>query len=296
MPLAPAVEPCGIVLAAHERTVCADLAELLKRALRIRSEVHHGQKLGDEAVGQVVRGIAAERRDVESGTADGLVLPAHVILVVAPETVFVLHLDHEDVATVGDLAVLERLADGVEIFARGLEVALVAGAKADAVLPHEIPRKTAELPLRAGVGAGAENHPHALLLRHAAELRHIALAGEVVLAADALVVVPEHIGAHGVEAAGLDHLDAVAPEGARNAGEVHLTATDDERLPVKEKRLRSHLKGMLAGDRLGAKIRGRQKTADKSEQNLLHVSPRKSLITCLRARRAWPRARRHRPR
>ena len=65
------------------------------------------------------------------------------------------------------------------------------------------------------------------------------------------MVVPEHIGANGVEAACADHPDAMTPQIARNTGEVHFAAADHKRLTVEKKRVLADLKCMLTCNRRG---------------------------------------------
>ena len=65
------------------------------------------------------------------------------------------------------------------------------------------------------------------------------------------MVVPEHIGANGVEAAGANHPDAMTPQIARNAGEVHFAAADHKRLTVEKKRVLADFECMLTGNRSG---------------------------------------------
>ena len=90
----------------------------------------------------------------------------------------------------------------------------------------------AELPLRADVGAGAQDDVEALLLRFADELGDVVVAGEVVDAGVRLVHVPEDVGGDGVQAHRLGHAQAVAPVGARDARVMHLAGDDLEGLAV----------------------------------------------------------------
>ena len=267
--LAPAVEPGWIVFAAHERTRRAHLAELLEGVLRIRPEVDDGRQLGDQSVREVVRGIAAEARNVETGSADRLVLLAHVVLVIAPEAVFILDLDHENIAAMRNLAVLQLLADGAQILAGRLEITLIARTEPNAVTLEEPPGQPAELPFRAGIGPRPEDDPQALLLRDAAERGHILFAGELVASANRFMVVPEHVGADGIEAAGLHHLDAVTPQSARDAREMHLTATNDELFAVQQEGLVPYDEGMLPRNRRTKSGRGQQ-AAHQDPYEFLH--------------------------
>jgi predicted lipoprotein with Yx(FWY)xxD motif len=65
------------------------------------------------------------------------------------------------------------------------------------------------------------------------------------------MIIPEHIGANGVEAAGADHLNTMTPQIARNAGEMHFAAADHERLTVEKERVLTDFKCMLTCNRRG---------------------------------------------
>ena len=83
------------------------------------------------------------------------------------------------------------------------------------------------------------------------------------------MVVPEHVGADGIEAAGLHHLDAVTPQSARDAREMHLTATNDELFAVQQEGLVPYDEGMLPRNRRTKSGRGQQ-AAHQDPYEFLH--------------------------
>ena len=237
MDLSPRVEPCGIVLAAHKRPLRRDLTKFRKRRLWIGPEVDDLQELGNRAVRNLSASVTREKWHLEAGRAERVVNRAHVLLVVAVAAVLVLGLHHQDRSALRDLQRREHLADLGEIALRRLQVLGVSRPHPDAVPRQKPPWETALVPLGAGVGAGTENDPESFLLRDAAELRDVLVRRrEVELALLLLVEVPEHIRADGVESACADHLQAMPPVLWRDAREVNLSAADDERLAVQQKR------------------------------------------------------------
>ena len=92
----------------------------------------------------------------------------------------------------------------------------------------------AELPLGAGVGAGAEDDVEAFFLCGLDEGDEVGVAGEVVVAGGGLVDVPEDVGGDGVEAHGSGHFEAGVPVLAGDAGVVEFAGEDFEGLAVEE--------------------------------------------------------------
>ena len=144
----------------------------------------------------------------------------------------------------GDLQRAEHAADFLQIAAHGVEVSRVAGAEFDVVVFQQPPRRAAHFPFGAGIRAGPQDHPQALLLRDAAKLRVVRLAGPDVFAGPRLVQIPEQIGADGVQAHRLGHLQTVAPVFLRHARGVDFAAADLEPLAVEQKIIRADGEGV----------------------------------------------------
>ena len=126
--------------------------------------------------------------------------------------------------------------------------------------------QAAEIPLGAGVRAGAEDDIKAFLLGGADEGGDVVLAGEVVVPGRRLMDVPEDIGGDGVEAHGLRHLEAGVPVLAGDAGVVEFAGEDLIGVAVE-----SEVVG-LDGEamRLGWRLDGQDGGAEKEE--CLHCS------------------------
>ena len=153
------------------------------------------------------------------------------------------------------------------------DVFRVGGAKHERVVLEEPGRIAAELPLRADVGAGAQDDVEAFLLRFANVFGDIVLAGEVVDAWPRLVEVPEDIGGDGVQAHGAGLAEAVAPVGAGHARIVHLAGEDLVGMAVELKLAVGDSKCVLTGGRLGG---SKQNAANESghEQSDPHARNR----------------------
>ena len=148
--------------------------------------------------------------------------------------VLVLHLHHDDVATMGDLA-LDELGQQVVVVGGHLgEVLGVLGADAHVALGEEPRRQAAELPLGAHERTHAHDGPEAELGRLVHEARDVELAGEVELSLVGLVHVPSGVGLDRVEARGLEVGERAVPVGRMNAEVVDGTAEHLEGLAVEQ--------------------------------------------------------------
>nr|GEU28650.1 HTH-type transcriptional regulator PtxR, putative [Tanacetum cinerariifolium] len=223
---APGVEPSRVIFAAHARAFL-HLVQRLEAGCRIAAEVRHREQFLDVGLDHGVGGIALEQRHIETAIEQHLAHGAHVVEVLAEEAVFVFDLHHQDRTAVRDLLPAQHPAHFLHPAPGRGHIALVAGAQeAVAGMLEQPPGQAAHFPLGARVRAGTQNHPQAFLLRQAAEFHGIALAGPVVFPFAPFVVIPEQVGAHGIEAHGLDGLEAVAPVFARHAGKMHFAAAD----------------------------------------------------------------------
>ena len=244
--LSPRVEPGGIVLRAHERDFGLVFSDDFEALLRITAEVRRLEEFGDESVLHDARRIARIERDLESSIKRGLAERAHVRDVAAVESVLVLDLHHQDRSALRDLQPRQLASDRMQPVRRGHEPARIGRAHRDRLLfvivLHQPPRRAAALPLRAAVGAGPQNHPKPLRLRHAAERRDVGAPVPRERALLALVEVPEHVAPDGVTPHRAQHLQTVPPVGARNARVVDLAASHDKRPAVEEEVLHPDLK------------------------------------------------------
>ena len=221
--------------------------------LRIPAEVRRLEEFGDESVLHDARRVAGVERNLETRVERGLAERAHVRDVAAVESVLVLDLHHQDRSALRDLQPRQLAPDRMQPVRRGHKPARIGRPHRDRLLPfpiprspfpftHQPPRRAAALPLRATVGAGPQNHPKTLRLRHAAERRDVGAPVPREHALLALVEVPEHVAPDGVAPHRAQHLQTVTPIGARNARVVDLAAPHDKRLAVEKEILLPDLK------------------------------------------------------
>jgi hypothetical protein len=189
--LAPRVEPAGEVRAAHQRSVRAQLAQGLEARARIAAELDRGQEALARAAGELRGPVAGRQRHVEARRAQLGLEAGEVLRILAAGAVLVLDLQHQDRAAARHLQAGELAADAPQVALDRRQVARIARAQLQVRLLEQPGREAAQVPLRAGVGAGPQQHPQAFLLRHSAEARDVRGALEVELARPRLVLAPE---------------------------------------------------------------------------------------------------------
>ena len=67
MRLAPTVEPAGIILANHKGTGGANFTKGLKSFLRIAADIDDAEQILTGVVGQFLRTVTGEKRNIETG-------------------------------------------------------------------------------------------------------------------------------------------------------------------------------------------------------------------------------------
>ncbi len=245
MRLAPGVKPARIKFAADQRAGRLEFADLGKIIRHVAAEISRLEQIREQPVFHLVRRVALEQRHVKTSVNQGFPDFVHILRVLAEEAVFVLDLRHDDRAAVRDLQRAELAADLLEIGLRRSEIARVAAAKPDAVVLEHPPRRAAHFPFGAGIRAGPEDDPQALLLRDAAEFRVVRLAAPIKFSRPRLVQIPEEIRADGVQAHGFCHLQTLAPIRLGHARGVDFAAADLDFFSVEEKIIRADGEGVL---------------------------------------------------
>ena len=239
VPCAPFVEPSAPEFRAHLGRIGSEFAQTAELLVDVGSgaEVH--------CPGEVIKGVLLEvgipvaleeRHLVKTAFADDVPNLAHIFLVRAVRTVFVLHLHHDDGATVLYGQRSQLLAHFALEQTDSFHEVWVRLAQADVLLLEQPPRQAAHFPFGTDVRTGTHNDIHAILLYQTAELGHIGIAGKVVLTFLLFVEVPEDIEADGIHTQCLAHLDAVFPIGAWNAWIVQLCGLDHKGLAVEQER------------------------------------------------------------
>lgn len=144
-------------------------------------------------------------------------------LVVAVPLRFVL--DHDERAASGDggLHGFDLLGQGVEVFTDRFEEGLVRGAELDIGDVEEPCGEPAEVPARTDERAWADDGVHVVLCEQGHEVLDVVVVFKVVCPGAGLDEVPEDGGFDGVDTRGLGGADAVFPEVAGDALEVHGT-------------------------------------------------------------------------
>ena len=237
---APVIEPAVPVLAVKERAVGADFFQNGETSLCRpgigAAKVDSDGQVGKRARGNLLRSVGRIKHGLGEPRihqhAAGLL---HVGVIIAEGAVFVFHLDQNDGAAFVDLQRRELLAEALEPAGGGLKEFRIAAANDDGMIFQKPGGISAELPLGAGIGAGAQDDVQAFLLRFANEFGDVVAAGEIVIAGAGFMRVPENIGGDGVESHGLGHAKTVTPVGARDARVVHLTGNDLEGFAIEKK-------------------------------------------------------------
>ncbi len=201
-----------------------------------------GRTLDVARLEHVGRGaVGREERDVDPVPHPHLLQTPDVGPVVAVAAVLVLDLQHQDRAAACDEQRPHHLRQLRDVPLGRVHVARVEAADPDVWVLKQVGRDASEVPLRADVRPGPQQHPHALFLRDADEAGDVvAGGGEVERARRRLVEVPEDVGGDRVAAHRLRHPDAVAPVLRRDARRVHLAGNDLEGLPVEQEVFAAH--------------------------------------------------------
>ena len=253
--VAPGVEPAGPVLGDEEGFAGLEGLEGVEAFfVAAGAEVDSGVDAGKSSGGEIVEAVDG----VEEGAGEACFEEdvAHVGHIKVgwigggvPAAVLVFHLGHKDGAAAADLEVLNFLAKAEEpALGRDHEGGVVGAEGGDhGGILEEPCGEAAELPLGAGVGAGAEEDVEAFFLGGADEGCEVVVAVEVVVARGGLVDVPEDVGGDGVEAHGACHFQACVPVLAGDAGVVELAGEDLERLAVEEELVAPDDEGVLRG-------------------------------------------------
>ncbi len=177
------------------------------------AEVDAGEDAGDAAVGELVAAVDGVEEGVGVAGADEDV--AHVghvgvggigcDILFGEAAVFVFNLRDDDRAAAADLEGGRLLGEAGDPSLGGDHEGGIVGAEGGghAGVFEEPGGEAAELPLGAGVGAGAKDDVEAFFLRGFDEGGDVVVAGEVEVAGGGFVDVPEDVGGDGVEAHGL---------------------------------------------------------------------------------------------
>src|SRR5208337_2059290 len=237
---APVIEPAVPELAVEERPVGADLflnGEIFPRGAGIgTAKVDSDGQLGKRTCCDLVRSVGrVQHRLCKPRIHQHAVNLLHVNVIIAEGAVFVFHLDQDDGSAIADLQWGHFLAEALEPAGGGLQKLWIAAADDNGMIFQQPGGISPELPLRAGIRAGAQDDVQAFLLRFANEFGDVVVAGEIVHAGARLMLIPENIGGDGIEPHGFRHAKTVTPVGARDARVVHFTGDNLERFAVEKK-------------------------------------------------------------
>ena len=240
MRVAPVIEPAGPVLGDEEGLVGLEGGEEIHLFLVLaEAEVDSGEDAGDAAVGEFIAAIdGVEEGAGVAGTEEDVAHVGHVgvggVGCGDKAAVFVFNLGDDDGAAAADLERGDLLAEASDPALGGDHEGGIVGAEGGghARVFEEPGGEAAELPLGAGVGAGAEDDPEAFFLRGFNEGDEVVVAVEVEVVGGGLVNVPEDVGGDGVEAHGAGHFEAGVPVLAGDAGVVEFAGENLEGLAV----------------------------------------------------------------
>ena len=211
--VAPVVEPPQPELHAHQGPLRLEGAQGGEALRRLGAEVHRGVDAPHRAAPQalVLRAVGGDQGDRHPQLTHQVPGPAEIGGVVGVGAVLVLHL-HEEHRSAAVRLEGDQLLHQHPVVVRhmGLEPG-VGDPEAQAVLRQEPRREAPQLPLRADVGGGAEDHVQPQVLGGADEALHVQHPVEAEGALYRLVEVPGDVGLHRVAAHGLELLQPVPP-------------------------------------------------------------------------------------
>ena len=236
--LAPVAQPAGVGLAAehgHPRRHAQCGLHLPRIIRRVQphghARWHKAQVVVGAALGKIERPCPFLFPEILEPLDVGQLI---VFALVAAVLIFQLH--HEDGATVPAEAGDGNLRHLFQIPRLRLHELLVAGvAQWSLGILQQIRGQTAQIPLAAHIGAGAEQHPHALLLAQVDKGSDVIAPAEIPAAIRLLQRVPEGVERNGVQPHGLRCADAVAPVLARHTLRVYLARPDLKRHSIQQK-------------------------------------------------------------
>ncbi len=236
-------QPAGVGLAGKDGDVGRNILRFLHGCLVLAGVEPQRHTGNGEAEVQVrttfgkVEGTARALLPEVSQPFD--VIPASVGHKVA--AVLVLQLHHEDGTTLAAHARGGNACHFLQVaLLRRHELRVIQCTQLRPRLRQQVMRQTAEVPLAANVGTGAEEHPHALCGAKVDEGGNVPVTGVVEGTVLQLQVIPEHVEGNGVEPHGSGSANAVLPMLARDALRVHLARANLERFTV-EHELAVHL-------------------------------------------------------
>ena len=235
----PLVEPSAPELRTHLGCVGTQLTQTAELLVDVGTcaEVHRPCQVFQTVLLEVAGPVALEESHlVAVDAAQTVANLRHVRLVLTVRTILVLHLHHDDGATILDGERSELLAHFSLENLHALHEVGVLLAQTDVLLLQQPPGQTAHFPFGTNVGTGTHDDVHAVLLSQTAELSHVVVASPVELAFTLFVDVPEDVDAHGVHAQCFTHLDAVVPVSLGNARIVNLCSLHNEGLAIEQER------------------------------------------------------------
>ena len=234
---APFVKPSAPELGAHQRGIGAQLLQTGELLVDIgaRTEIHGPDQVVQTVEGEIAGPVALEHLHILAEiAAEHVAYGCHILLVLAIRAIFVLDLHHDDRAAVLCSESFHLLGHLLLEEVDAFKEIGVAFAQTDVLFLQQPPGESAHFPFGAHIGAGAQNHVHAVVAAQTHKFTEIVLSGEIEFARLRLMRVPEHIEAHGVHAQCLGLLDALVPVGTRNAGVVKLGSLHHVRLAVEQ--------------------------------------------------------------
>src|SRR5690348_5055650 len=151
------IKPSRVEFGAHARNLLPKARKSLELLGRVRTEIDEGKDLRQSAAGKHFwRGaVCREQRDIKPGVKEHLPDRAHVSVVAAERSVFVLDLRHQNGAAARDLERSKLCANVQHIAASSCEETGISAADPDVRRGQQPSGKTAEVPFSATVGTSA---------------------------------------------------------------------------------------------------------------------------------------------
>ncbi len=233
-PVAPVVEPAHPELRTHQRPALRVLAQRPEALLGPGAEVPCGQGARKLPSVQALRerAVRCHQRHLHAAPAHQLPDFLQVAAVIGVIAVLVLHLHQDDGASLGALPGGELREQHLVILLHMPQEGAIAHPQPHAVLSEQPGGQTAELPLRADVGGGPDDHIQAQLPGQPDESLDVQHPLEAKLPLLLLVHVPGDVGLHRVAAHTLKLLQPVPPVLRHDPEIVHRTGDDPDGLSV----------------------------------------------------------------
>ena len=176
--------------------------------------------------------VRNKQRDIDSGLPETLIQMLQISGVISDDAVFIFNLHQNHRPALGPLKPLQPGQQNIEITVDGVQVLWIAATYPQSGLAQQPGRQSAEIPFRADIRAGTQDHHQPHRSGKAYKTFQIAPAGKIELAFLLLMKVPRDVRFDGIQAALFQFPEPVFPVVGVNSEIVHGSGTETHLLPV----------------------------------------------------------------